>query len=200
MPGPALTEADRETIRNKLIELCKHHWTAKGYKKTSIQELCADAKIGISTFYSLYPAKEDLFRDTTFAVRDQLEKRFIDTFQRNPTIEGFAQALKEINREHDKIPFTYDVNTPDFLSFITKLSEEAMEELKSNSIESAKKLIRLTNLKYKIDEQKAFGVLNALMHTIDAKESISEIFDYFTVFDFMVDSLIPDIFEEERET
>ena len=65
MPSkPVLSDADKKAIRKKLEELCEECWIAQEYKKTSIKNLCDKAAISISTFYMLYPTKEDLFLET----------------------------------------------------------------------------------------------------------------------------------------
>ncbi|MCL2427220.1 MAG: TetR/AcrR family transcriptional regulator [Oscillospiraceae bacterium] len=194
--GPVLSGIEREKIKNRLQELCTSHWITKGYKKTSIKELCGDAGISVGTFYTLYPAKEDLFFATVDTIQRSLEEQVFTIVRNAPTMDGFASAIKTLAREFDKMPFLYDANTPDFLSFITKLSEETMEKLKSDRIDFLRKFIRAANLELLVSERKAHGALNALLATIYAKETISVAYDYFMVFDFMVDGLIPNIFKE----
>jgi hypothetical protein len=46
-----------------------------------------------------------------------------------------------------------------------------------------------------MEESKAYGILSALLSTINAKETLSVTCDYFVVFEFMVDSLVADIFK-----
>jgi len=195
--GPVLSEAERQKLKKQLQDLCTSHWISKGYKRTSIKELCGDAGISIGTFYTLYPAKEDLFLATVEVIQGSLEEQVIAIVKNTPTIDGFASAIKTLAREFDKMPFLYDARTPDFLSFITKLSDKTMEKLKSDRIDFMRKFIRVASLKLKVSEQKAHGVLSALLSTIYAKETISVTFDYFMVFDLMVDGLIPTIFEGE---
>lgn len=88
-----------------------------------------------------------------------------------------------------------NVNTPDFRAFATKLSEEAMEEIRFESITFFREVCRITNLQPKIDVAKACGVLSALLSTVVTKQTIASMCDYFEIFDFMVDSLIAEIFE-----
>lgn len=195
--GPVLSEADKNAIRDRLQVICEHCLMIYGYKKTSVKELCAKAEIAIGTFYSLYPTKEDLFFVTVKNIQRRLTKNFFDINQKNPTKEGFALSIKELFREYDSKPFLYNVSTPDFQSFLSKLTNEEMEEIKFESIEFFRNAIHTANLKLKIDENQAYGVLSALLSTISAKETLATICDYFTVFDFMVDKLIPSIFEEE---
>lgn len=196
MPAkPVLTEADKKEIKNNLQENCKTLWISQGYKKTSIKQLCTIAGISIGTFYSLYSTKEDLFFETAKNIQTQLTEQFLLTVQQLPNKNGFAKAMKELFREYDSKPFLYNVNTPDFQAFITKLPKKAMEELKFENIEFIQKTCRIAKLKTKIDEAKACGILSALLSTIGIKHTFQSHYDYFEIFDFMVDHLISEIFE-----
>jgi AcrR family transcriptional regulator len=193
--GPVLSETDKKEIRKNLQELCERCWITLGYKRTSIKELCSNAGISIGTFYTLYPTKEDLFLETIASIQDKLIKKVLDICRSNPSKGGFAGSMKELFKEYDSKPFLYNVTTPDFQSFVKKLPDEAMKKIKFDSIEFFRQATHAANLKLKIDEHEACGVFSALLSTINAKETLSATCDYFDVFDFMVDNLIPDIFE-----
>ena len=102
MPSkPVFSDADKKVIRKRLGELCEECWIAQGYKKISIKNLCDQAAISIGTFYTLYPAKEDLFLETIERIQKRLRENFLDSNRRNQTKEGFAQSMKELFREYD---------------------------------------------------------------------------------------------------
>ncbi|MDE7285343.1 MAG: TetR/AcrR family transcriptional regulator [Lachnospiraceae bacterium] len=196
MPSkPVLSDADKERIRKKLKELCEECWIAQGYKKTSIKNLCEKAGISIGTFYTLYPTKEDLFFETIDNIQRRLTEKIFDINRNKRTKEGFAESMKELFKEYDSKPFLYNVNTPDFQSFITKLPEETIEKIKFDSFGFFRQAVHAANLNLKMEESKAYGILSALLSTINAKETLSVTCDYFAVFDFMVDNLVADIFE-----
>lgn len=193
--GPVLSEADKAEIKEKLERLCEQSWITSGYKKTSIKKLCLSAGISIGTFYTLYLTKEDLFFDTLSKIQNRLTKSLLEICEKNPTKEGFAHAMKELFREYDSKPFLYNVNTKDFQAFVTKLPNEAVEKLKFDSVEFSKQVIKAARLELKIDESEAYGILSALLSTINAREALSKSCDYIAVFNFMVDNLIPSIFK-----
>lgn len=196
MPSkPVLSEKDKENIKKKLQSLCEQFWVSQGYKKTSIKELCSETEIAIGTFYSLFSTKEDLFFETAKAIQTRLTDQFLQTVLQGTNKDSLAKAMKELFREFDSKPFLYDVNASDFRAFVTKLSEQDMEEIKFESIGFFREVCRAAQLKPKIDETQAFGVLSALLATISAKQALSEICDYFEIFDFMVDNLIAEMFE-----
>lgn len=196
MPSkPVLSQTDRENIRQKLRTLCEQLWVSQGYKKTSIKELCTKAEIAIGTFYSLFPTKEDLFFETAKTIQMRLTGQFMQTVLQGADKHSLAKALKELFREFDSKPFLYDVNTPDFRAFVTKLSKSDMEEIRFESITVFREVCRVTKLCPKMDETKACGVLNALLAMTATKQTLSAMCDYFDVFDFMVDNLVAKIFE-----
>ena len=196
MPSkPVLSDADKKAIRKKLEELCEECWIAQGYKKTSIKNLCDKAVISIGTFYTLYPTKEDLFFETIMNVQRRLNEKIMDINRSSQTKEGFAQSMKMLFREYDSKPFLYNVHTPDFQSFVTKLPEEMVNKIKFYSLDSFRQVIHAANLNLKMEEALVYGILSALLSTISARETLSATCDYFAVFDFMVDSLVEDIFE-----
>ena len=197
MPAkPVLSEADKIEIKRKLLDLCEHYWTSCGYKKTSIKELCSGVEISIGTFYTLYPTKEDLFLETILNIQAKLKRNALDIIEGNPSREGFAHSIKEMLREYDSKPILYQFNTPDFQSFVTKLPDEAMALIKLDNIDFFREAIKAANLKLKMDELTALGVFSALLATIGVKETLSATCDFFSVFDFMVDTVTPAVFEK----
>ena len=77
----------------------------------------------------------------------------------------------------------------------TGIPEEMIKKIKLDSFDFFRQVIHTANLSLKIEEAQAYGILSALLSTISAKETLSATCDYFAVFDFMVDSLVADIFE-----
>ncbi len=196
MPSkPVLSDDDKKAIRKRLGELCEECWIAQGYKKTSIKNLCDKAGISIGTFYTLYPTKEDLFSETIERIQIKLKEKVLDINRQRQTKEGFAQSIKELLREYDSKPFLYNVNTPDFQSFVTKLPKETLEKIKFDSVEAFEQAAQAANLTLKMEPSQAYGILSALLTTTNAKETLSATCDFFAVFDCMADILVNSIFE-----
>lgn len=196
MPSkPVLSEKDKERIKENLQSLCEQLWVSQGYKKTSIKELCNKTEIAIGTFYSLFPTKEDLFFNTAKAIQTRLSDQFMQTVLQGKNKASLARAIKELVREFGNKPFLNNVNAPDFRAFVTKLSEQNMAEIKFESITFFRDVCRAAQIKPKIDDEKAFGVLSALLSTVSTKQTLSVMCDYFEIFDFMADNLIEEMFE-----
>lgn len=196
MPSkPVLSDSDKENIRKKLKGLCEECWISQGYKKTSIKSLCEKAGISVGTFYTLYPTKEDLFFETIETIQRRLKEKIFEINRDRQTKDGFAESMKVLFKEYDSKPFLYNVNTPDFQSFITKLPEETIKKVKFDSFDFFRQAVHAASLELKMEESKAYGILSALLSTINAKGTLSVTCDYFAVFEFMVDSLVADIFK-----
>lgn len=196
MPSkPVLSEDDKENIRKRLKKLCEKCWIVQGYKKTSIKSLCENVGISVGTFYTLYPTKEDLFFETIETIQSRLKEKIFEINRDRQTKDGFAESMKELFKEYDSKPFLYNVNTPDFQSFMTKLPEETIKKLNLTALIFSGRQSIFANLELKMEESKAYGILSALLSTINAKETLSVTCDYFAVFEFMVDSLVADIFK-----
>ena len=163
MPSkPVISDTDKKAIREKLTELCEERWTTQGYKKTSVKDLCDGAEISIGTFYTLYPAKEDLFFETIEKIQTRLTKEVLDINLCQQTKEGFARSMKELFREYDSKLFLYNVNTPDFRSFLAKLPEETIRKIKFDSFDLFSQAVQAADLTLKMERSQAFGILSAL--------------------------------------
>lgn len=83
----AFTEEERERIRRALREAAMSRARAVGMKRTSVEELCADAGISKGAFYHFYRSKELLFLN-------MLEERYLE-------IAAKVLALRrEMPRDH----------------------------------------------------------------------------------------------------
>ena len=195
MPSkPVLSEEDKEAIRGRLRELCEACWTAQGYKKTGIKQLCEQAAVSIGTFYTLYPTKEDLFLETIETIQGRLAEELLRTSRQRQSREGFAQALKELFREYDSKPFLYNVSTPDFQSFLSKLPAEAVQKIRLDSFALFGQAVQAANLTLQMAPSQAYGILCALLSIVSARETLSAACDYLAVFDCMADTLVSRIF------
>ena len=119
---------------------------------------------------------------------DIIEKSLGD----NPTKYDLASTFKLVYREYSKITFIHETHTPDFISFMNKLPKEKMNELNAQA-NDLPNIIRKSKIKYKIEEAKGISILGVLFSPIAEKESLP--WNYLEVIDFMIDTLIEEIFE-----
>ena len=140
------------------------------------------------------PQRRIYFRKPSSSYKRNSQK-VLDINRRRQTKEGFAQSIKELFREYDSKPFLYNVNTPDFQSFVTKLPKDTLQKIKFDSFEAFRQAAQAANLTLKMEPSQAYGILSALLTTVNAKETLSATCDYFAVFDCMTDILVNSIFE-----
>lgn len=189
----SFTEDEKKHIKSKLIDECAKHWSAFGYKKTSVDELCAKAGISKGAFYIFFKSKESLFCETLCLILDQLYKAASDIMEKEPNKKGFAKTLKIIYREYCKNSFICDINSSDFIAFTNKLSQEQMDAITEYSRKSGQVFIDQLYVRFAIEEKKAISVITALLSLVTSKDHMC--YDHFQVFDFMVDGLIDKILE-----
>ena len=77
----------------------------------------------------------------------------------------------------------------------TKLPKDTMQKIKFDSFEAFRQAAQAANLTLKMEPSQAYGILSALLTTVNAKETLSATCDYFAVFDCMTDILVNSIFE-----
>lgn len=192
--GPkGFSDNDKEELRNKLCIECERSWALHGYKKTSISELTT--KIGISTgsFYLLYGSKEDLFCETLERVQSRLKTGLRDIISHDGGKNGFMKALIWHFREYDKFPYLYNLGTPDFLAFLNKLPKDRIEKLEFDSVSFFYDMIEFAKLTLKVDKEKAYAVIGTLLFTVTLEERFT--YDRFEVFEFLLNSVIDELFE-----
>lgn len=189
----AFSEIEKNNIKEKLIENCEDSWSKFGYKKTNIDELCAKAGISKGAFYLFYTSKEELFCDVMSKGQERLIRLTGKSLGDSPTKHDLASTLKLVYREYSKMTFINETHTPDFISFMNKLPKEKIEELEWHGNYDLRDIIKRTKIKYKIEEDKGIAILGVLFTPIPDKKSLP--WNYLEVFDFMIDTLIEEIFE-----
>ena len=186
------SKKEKEGLRGNLQEECAILWTSKGYKKTSISYLTS--KVGISTgaFYLLYKNKEELFLETMKNIREELKMEMDDILSLEANKTGFVKSLKWLYLKYSENSFLYDFNNPDFQSFVSKIPKEYMEELNAESVNYSRDIIKKANLKYRVDENIVFDVIQALLYTVSAKEDIVK--NKVKTFNFLIDEVVDRLF------
>lgn len=187
----SFTKQEKQNIRTKLLAECRKNWAKYGYKKTSIDEICAQVGISKGAFYLFFESKEALFTETLCMLQDHMYRLTEEIMEKQPNKQGFAQALKASYREYDKNFLICDMQSADFLSFANKLSPEQLSVIEKNSRHSGELLLNKSYLQFLIDKEEAASILMSLLSIVSIKERLS--YDHFAVFDFMVDNLLDKI-------
>ena len=189
----AFSEIEKINIREKLMTSCEESWSRVGYKKTNIDELCAKAGISKGAFYLFFNSKEELFCDVIMSIQARLVALMNESLGNAPTKYDLAATLKLVYREYDKVPFVFEIHSPDFIAFMNKLPKEKIDELEFHGDYDVRDILKKTDLKYKIEENKGNAAFAILFMPITEKEKLP--WNYLESIDFMIDTLIENIFE-----
>ncbi|MEC0179294.1 TetR/AcrR family transcriptional regulator [Paenibacillus favisporus] len=72
---PQFSPAEKEKLRQDLIDAGKSLFAAQGLKKTSLEQLAAATGIAKSTFYAFYDSKEAIYLDLLELKSSRMEER-----------------------------------------------------------------------------------------------------------------------------
>lgn len=189
----SFTETEKENIRKKLINECEKSWAAFGYKKTSIDELCAKAGISKGAFYLFFDSKELLFCNVLDGIQERLKVMVAETLSKPLCKADICKMLKQIYLEYDKTNILTQRTTPDFAKFMNRAPEEWKEKSKLLGDDFAINTILCSNLTLKMSKEKAFGIFNALLAIVTSKDTLG--YDHYEVFCTLLDSVINEIYE-----
>lgn len=195
-----MQDGNKEALKKKLCSVCEDNWKQNGYKKTSVKEICDQAEVAIGTFYSVFQTKEDLFVETMLIIQERLDFHFFEqTLSKDPSLDGYVRAIKKLYREYSETPFLYEVNTPDFTALLKKIDSKMIEKLHVDSVKFFQRALKKANLVLKVDENIAIGTLSALLSNVQSKDVLNRTYNHIELFDFMLDSLIGSLFEQDDD-
>lgn len=189
----SFTEAEKDNIRRKLIIECEKSWAAFGYKKTSIDDLCAKTGISKGAFYLFFDSKESLFCSVLDGIQERLKVLLEKTISASPTKADICQMLKQIYLEYAKTNILTQRCTADFTNFLNRASEEWKEKSSILNDDFMMNTIFRTNLTLKMSREKAIGIINALLSIVTNKDSLG--YDHYEVFCTLLDSVLDEIYE-----
>lgn len=69
---PTFSELEKNHIRERLIEVGREHFSARGLKKTSLEDLTRPAGIAKSSFYAFFESKEALYLELIMIERRRI--------------------------------------------------------------------------------------------------------------------------------
>jgi AcrR family transcriptional regulator len=189
----SFTDAEKDSIRKRLVAECEKSWAAVGYKKTSIDELCAKAGISKGAFYLFFDSKEQLFCKVMDDDHERIKALCMETLAKSPGKADIAAMMKQIYREYDRANILTQRTGPDFAAFLNRAPAEWKERSKMASENFITKTILNPNIKLKMSGEKAVGIFNALLAIITSKELIG--YDHYEIFCTLLDSVIDEIYE-----
>lgn len=189
----AFSVEEKRIIREKLIEECEANWIKYGYKKTSIDTICREAGISKGAFYIFYDSKELLFCDVIDRLQEKLIRFCKESLVENSTKEDFSNVFKQIYREYDQGNWVINFGSPDYQALMNRIPPDRLKQHSHNSTINFHEIISKTNIKYKIEEDKAIGIFNALLSLLSNKDKFG--YNHYEIFCFLLDNTLDEIFE-----
>ncbi|WP_233225913.1 TetR family transcriptional regulator [Amycolatopsis sp. CA-126428] len=87
---PGARELARRAMRAQVSEMALDLFLENGYEQTTIDDICAVARISRSTFFRYFPSKEDVFASETSAAVDEI----LAALRQRPDDEAPWSALR----------------------------------------------------------------------------------------------------------
>ena len=190
----SFSEIERHNIREMLINACEESWSTYGFKKTGVDDLCRQAGISKGAFYLFYNSKEDLFCDTIERVRLRIDHILEESLTDPPNKESLCRALKQVFREYDRRRMLFGDDIGDFYAFLNKLPPEKRLRFLPDSVLSPYMAVCTPYLKLTVEREKAADIFITLFQTAHIRKPCTH--DRFEVFDFLIDHVVDEIFEE----
>jgi AcrR family transcriptional regulator len=92
-PHAGLRERKKARTRASIREHALRLFREKGYDDTTVEQIAAAAEVSPSTFFRYFPTKEDV------VLRDDLDERILDAFERQPASMTPVAAVRAAMRE-----------------------------------------------------------------------------------------------------
>ena len=190
----SFSETEKEDIRQSLIAECKKSWSVYGYKKTSVNELCAKVGISTGTFYSFYDSKEALFCDVMDDFQQSTRNMYDEMLSTPPTREEVCQVLKKLYLEYAENDIITKRHSPDYKSLLNKLPQEWKERHSKKSEDGLAVRLSAAGVKLKVSKEMAREIGDTLLLTVVNKEHMK---NHYEIFCMLLDCVIDEIYDFE---
>jgi len=189
----SFSEVEKEDIRKRLIIECEKSWSASGYKKTSISELCAQVGISAGAFYLLYDSKESLFCDVMDNLQERSASLVRELLSAKPSKEEICHLLKQLYLEYDRTNILTQRNSADYKNFLNRVPKEWIEKHIENNDKYLESTFFNPNVKLKMSKEKAFGILHGIMMIVLNKDILG--YDHYEIFCTLLNCVIDEVYE-----
>jgi len=188
----SFSETEKKDIRKRLIEECKKSWSVYGYKKTNVGELCVRVGISTGAFYAFYESKEALFCDVMDDFQESTRQMFKEMLSSPPTKEEICQVLKKLYLEYAENNIITKRHSPDYQSLLNKLPKEWREKHSKNSENSLAATLFSPDIKMKVSNERAHGIIDTLLLTVANKDVIP---NHYQIFCTLLECVIGEIYD-----
>lgn len=179
MVAVGFTPRERENIVRALLEAASRHAALGGMKKTSVDELCAEAGISKGAFYSFYPSKEHLFLAAMENWQEEISRQAEAALRQAGKLNGPQRAALmmktacRVMREQGMERFLRE----DMPLILRKLPQEDLRNHTLTEEAFIHSILQKTGVRLSIAENVAYAMTCILFHTLLCEERIGPDFD-----------------------
>ena len=181
------TARERAGIVNTLRQAAGRCAEGKGMKKTTVDELAAEAGISKGAFYKFYPSKEHLFLDMLEQWHHEIERRVDQALADQPGLSAQGRAATILKtacqtmREpplggfcRDELPFV-----------LRKLPEALLSGHYQSNEEFIRSLMARANIRLNVSETIAYATIRILLYSLLMAPQVGE--GYAQALDSLID-------------
>ena len=173
------TTKERESITEALLRAAGRHAALSGMKKTSVDELCAEAGISMGAFYSFYPSKEHLFLTVMERWQEEISRQAEAALRQAGELNGPQRAalmMKTACRAMRKKSMERFLRE-DIPLILRKLPQEDLRNHTLTEDAFVHGILQKTGVRLSIAENVAYAMICMLFHTLLCEERIGPDFD-----------------------
>lgn len=173
------TQRERENIMEALRSAAARHATMGSMKKTSVDELCAEAGISKGAFYKFYPSKEHLFLEVLELWQQEVSRVAAEALEKAEGLDGRQRAALMMKtawrtmRTQGLSRFQME----DVPLILRKLPEDVLRNHTLTEEAFVHEIIQRTGVKLSIAENVAYAMACILFHTLLSADRIGPSFD-----------------------
>lgn len=158
------TDAQRISIRERLLSSAMNHARKTGLRKTSLDMLAADAGIAKSSFYKFFPSKEQLFLEAVQRWDREIYRRAREALRENAHLSDKERAAAMVFAVFTAI---HELGIARFLREDVPLLGDLLHDsaLKAHILSSAQRLfemLREAQIRFTVPEETVASVIQLL--------------------------------------
>lgn len=150
------TEKDRDSIKQKLLQVGRDMLQKRRYKDISVSEIAAEVGIAKGTFYNFFASKELFFYEIMLAIRDENRAELIE-LAKDPTYDRVYEVMYLRYTEKKTV---YDYFEPDELKIIFRKIPEKHTESDENSSLLAQSLLSACSCDSSVKAEVVVNLMN----------------------------------------
>lgn len=164
----SFSEKERASIIAALRRAAGHHAAEKGMRKTTVDELVAEAGISKGAFYKFYPSKEFLFLDMLEQWHKEIEEQVTVQLAAHPELGAQKRAALMLKTAlkgmcvQSLVPFS----KRDLPYLLRKLPEAQLREHYQSNEQFVRQLMAQARVTLSVPEGEAYAAIRILIFSL----------------------------------